>query len=344
MVGSATIGRSDRADRNTILGFCAILLWSVTVALARSISEQIGSLTAGVAVYLMAAGFLGVHLVWKERSLRSLCMLPRRYVVGCGALFVLYTVALFLALGLAADRHQTIEVGLLNYLWPALTILFALFLLGQRAGVGLIPGTLLALCGVFLVLTQDTGVTWQSFSVNIRRNPAAYGLGASAAIVWALYSNLTRRWGGPDSRGAVPLFSLATGLVFGLLCLFHPEAGTWNIRVVAEVAVLALATGVAYVFWDLAMRAGDVVLVAACSYLTPFFSTVVSCLYLRVQPSLSLWLGCVLIIAGSFLSWRSVRPATEESPPRRFGEDGTPCVKGESYGSQRDEAPSVRRD
>jgi hypothetical protein len=27
-----------------------------------------------------------------------------------------------------------------------------------------------------------------------------------------------------------------------------------------------------------------------------------------VQPSLSLWLGCVLIIVGSFLSWRSIRP------------------------------------
>jgi drug/metabolite transporter (DMT)-like permease len=287
----------------------------VTVALARSISERIGPLTAGAAVYLTAAGFLGAHLVWKERRLEALGALSRRYLVGCGALFVLYTAALFLALGLAADRRQTIEVGLLNYLWPALTILFALALLGQRAGVGLIPGTMLALCGVFLVLTQDAGVTWQSFSVNIRRNPVAYGLGAFAAIAWALYSNLTRRWGGPDSRGAVPLFCLATGLVFGLLRLLRPEGATWSIRVVAEVAMLALATGLAYVFWDLAMRAGDVVLVAACSYLTPFFSTVVSCLYLRVQPGLSLWLGCVLIIAGSFLSWRSIRPATAGSPP-----------------------------
>jgi drug/metabolite transporter (DMT)-like permease len=291
----------------------------VTVALARSISEQIGPLTAGAAVYLTAAGFLGAHLVWKERSLRALGVLPRRYVVGCGALFVLYTLALFLALGLAADRLQTIEVGLLNYLWPALTILFALALLGQRAGLGLIPGTLLAVCGIFLVLTQDVGVTWQSVSVNIRRNPVAYGLGTFAAIAWALYSNLSRRWGGPDSRGAVPLFCLATGLVFGLLRLLRPEGATWNIRVAAEVAVLALATGVAYVSWDLAMRAGDMVLVAACSYLTPFFSTVVSCLYLRVQPGLSLWVGCGLIIAGSSMSWRSIRPATEGSPPRVVG-------------------------
>jgi drug/metabolite transporter (DMT)-like permease len=288
----------------------AIVLWSATVALARSISERLGPLTAGAAVYLAAGGFLGLHLFWRERSFRALRRLPRRYVFGCGGLFVLYTLALFLALGLATDRRQTIEVGLLNYLWPTLTILFALVLLGQRAGVGLIPGTLLALCGVFLVLTQGAAVTWTSFAMNLRGNPMAYGLGAFAAVAWALYSNLTRRWGGPDGRGAVLLFTLATGLAFWLGRLLHPEAGTWGVRVAAEVALLALATGLAYVFWDLAMRAGDVVLVASCSYLTPFFSTVVSCLYLRVQPGFSLWVGCALIIAGSFLSWRSILPAT----------------------------------
>jgi drug/metabolite transporter (DMT)-like permease len=303
-------------DRNTILGLCAILLWSMTVALARSISERVGPLSAGAAVYLTAGGLLGVHLVWKDRSLRALRALSRRYVVGCGALFVLYTLTLFLALGLASDRLQTIEVGLLNYLWPALTILFALLLLGHRAGLGLIPGTLLAVCGVVLVLTQSAADTWESFRANLWRNPVAYGLGIFAAISWALYSNLTRRWGGSDSRGGVLLFSLATGMAFGLLRLFHPEDGSWDIRVATEVALLSLATGLAYVFWDLAMREGDMVLVASCSYLTPFFSTVVSCMYLRVQPGLSLWAGCALIIAGSFLSWRSIRPAWGEKSPR----------------------------
>jgi drug/metabolite transporter (DMT)-like permease len=308
------VGRTGKLDRHTLLGIAAIVLWSVTVALARSISERLGPLAAGAAVYLLAAGFLGVHLLVTERSFRALARLPRRYVFGCGTLFVLYTVALFLALGLAADRHQTIEVGLLNYLWPALTILFALGILGQRAGIGLIPGTLLALGGVFLVLTQGAAVTWTSFAMNVQRNPVAYGLGVFAAVAWALYSNLTRRWGGADGRGAVPLFVLATGVAFWLGHVFQEEARTWGMRVAAEVALLALATGLAYVFWDLAMRAGDVVLVASCSYFTPFLSTVVSCLYLRVRPGLGLWVGCLLIIAGSFLSWRSIRPTRGTSP------------------------------
>jgi len=303
------MARRVRLDRNTILGLFAILLWSATVALARSISERIGPAAAGASVYLTAAGLLGGHLLLRERSFHILRKLPPNYAVGCGGLFVLYTMTLFLALGLAADRHQTIEVGLLNYLWPALTLLFSLGILGNRASIGLIPGTLLALCGVFLVLTQGTSISWNSFSGNVSSNPVAYGLGVLAAVTWGLYSNLTRRWGGSNSSGAVLLFVLATGMMFWLLRLFHPEQGNWGIRVLAEIAFLALATALAYVFWDIAMREGDVLLVASCSYLTPFLSTGVSCVYLRVWPSPSLWLGCLLIIAGSFWSWRSIRPA-----------------------------------
>lgn len=303
------MSRTRGWDRNTLLGIVAIVLWSATVALARSIAERVGPLTAGAAVYLAAGGVLVLHLFAQERSFRALRRLPRRHVLGCGGLFVLYTLALFLALGRAADRGQAIEIGLLNYLWPSLTILFALPLLGHRAGVGLVPGTALALCGIFLVLTQGADVTWTSFLTNLSANPLAYGLGTLAAVAWALYSNLTCRWGGADGRGAVLVFTLATGMAFGVGRLFHREPGTWDVRVAVEVAILALATALAYVCWDLAMRAGDVVLVASCSYLTPFLSTVVSCLYLQVRPGLSLWVGCALIIAGSLLSWKSIRPA-----------------------------------
>jgi drug/metabolite transporter (DMT)-like permease len=300
------MSRDLRLNSHTLLGLLAILLWSSTVALGRRISEQLGPLTAGAAVYLTATVFLAALNWARERSFRKLGQLPRRYVLGCGALFVIYTLALFLALGRAADRSQTMEVGLLNYLWPALTILFSLWLLGNHASLGLIPGTLLALSGVVLVLTQGSAFSWHSFVANILRNPVAYGLGVVAAVSWGLYSNLARRWGTAESEGAVLLFTLATGIAFALLRVFRAEAGVINPRVVVEVAFLGSATALGYLFWDIAMRKGNQMLVAACSYLTPFFSTVVSTLYLHVAPAVSLWLGCALIIAGSVLSWRSV--------------------------------------
>ena len=302
-------------DRNTVCGLCAILIWSTTVSLARSISEQIGPLTAASAVHLVGGALcLGYQIFRPRGSFRQILDLPPQYLFGCGAPFVFYMLALFLALGHASDRRQVLEVALLNYLWPALTILFSLPLLNKKAGLALIPGTLLALLGVFLVLTQGHSFSLASLLGHAATRPLAYVLGVAAAVSWALYSNLTCRWGPPNSRGAVLLFTLVTGLSFVLLRLLRPEASAWSIRVVAEIAVLALATAVAYVFWDIAMREGDVALVASCSYLTPFLSTVVSCLYLRVLPGASLWFGCLLIIAGSFWSWRSVRPAPGEIP------------------------------
>ena len=298
--------RNLHIDRQTLLGLVAILLWSSTVALARSIAERIGPITAGASVYLTAGLLLVCHLLLTRDPARRRRRLPRPYVLGCGALFVTYSTAVFLALGLAADRLQTIEVGLLNYLWPVLTLLFSLLILGKRGGIGLVPGTLLAVLGIFLVLTQGGSASWVSFSANVQGNPVVYGLGLVAAVSWALYSNLTRRWADPTGGGAVPLFVLVTGLVLLAVRLVRPEPGACSLRVVAEVGFLALATASAYVFWDIAMRQGDLVLVAACSYLTPFFSTAVSCLYLGVLPGIHLWLGCLLLIAGSLVSWRSI--------------------------------------
>ncbi len=300
------IFRTLDINRNTALGFCAILLWSTTVALARSISEQIGPLTAGASVYLTGGIILSCNLIYRDRSVKRLIKLPRAYLFGCGALFLIYTTTLFLALGLALDRQQTLEVGLVNYLWPTLTILFSLVILSKRASFLLIPGTLVAFLGIVLVLTQGTSISWGSFPSNVLGNPVAYGLGLIAAVSWGLYSTLTRRWAGSENTGAVPLFVTVTGLMLLFFCLLHPEEGVWNVRVVAEVSLFGLATALTYVFWDIAMRKGDIVLVASCSYFTPFLSTVVSCIYLQVMPGISLWVGCLLIIAGSFLSWRSI--------------------------------------
>jgi hypothetical protein len=59
--------------------------------------------------------------------------LPKRYLFGCGALFVSYEVALYLAVGLSVSDQQVLVVGLINYLWPALILLTAIPILRYRA-------------------------------------------------------------------------------------------------------------------------------------------------------------------------------------------------------------------
>jgi drug/metabolite transporter (DMT)-like permease len=291
-------------NRSTLAGFAAILLWSSTVALSRSISEQIGPLWMVFAVYTMGGLVLGLGTFFRNRGFH-LSGGKSALSLGRGALFVTYIFSLSTALGLAADRLQAVEIGLLNYLWPSLTLLTALLLLKKKASLWLIPGTLLALAGIVLVFTQGSGITWASFNGHILTNPISYGLGLLAAVSWAFYSNLTRRWNGSASAWDMPAFLLASGLGFGLVALIAKAPLTLAGPTIFEIILLALFTAAGYMLWDLAMQRGDLVLVAAVSYLTPLFSTLVSTLYLRVTPGLMLWAGCLLIIAGSFVSWRS---------------------------------------
>lgn len=288
-------------------GFVAIILWSTTIALARSLSEQVGPLTAAAAVYL-AGGVL--ILAWNRRlgcPLGLLLQPPRKYLMGCGLLFIAYTVLLFMAVGGAKDREQALEIGLLNYLWPALTILFSLLLLRQRANWLLLPGTALALAGIVLVMTQNARVSWTSFWGHWQGNPAAYFLALAAAVSWALYSNLTRRWSKPDQGGGVAWFIPATGLVLlGMRLLGPAESGAWTARATGEALFLGTVTALAYALWEWAMQKGNLPLVAAASYATPLLSTLVSCAYLRVAPGPQLWAGCLLLAAGSLLTWWSV--------------------------------------
>lgn len=299
--------RKVRLDRNTGAGLAAIFIWGTSIALVRSISEQVGPLAGAAAVHLIGGIFSFAFFLCRSKgSLLPLRSLSAKFFFACGALFILYMLALFLAVGMAADRHQVLEIGLLNYLWPALTILFSLFLLHKKGNFILVPGTFLALSGVFLVLIQGQSISLTSVAGNAAGNPAPYALGLAAAISWGLYSNLTRRWAGSPARGAVELFILVTGLVFLLLFWLTGESRAWTWRAGLEVTFMGLATALAYILWDLAMRKGDIIFVAACSYFTPLLSTLLSCLYLQVTARISLWLGCLLIVAGSLLSWVAV--------------------------------------
>jgi drug/metabolite transporter (DMT)-like permease len=231
--------------------------------------------------------------------------MSRKYLLGCGTLFVTYMIALYLALGMARDRQQVLEVGLLNYLWPVLTLLLSVILLRQSARWTLLPGTVLAIVGVLLVVMPDLKAGWQDVATAaVVTAPRLLGL--LAAITWAYYSVLTRLWASEQSRGSVDLFLSITAGVLLALALFADEPRGWSIRAIGEAVVLGLATCFAYRLWDLAMRRGNLMLVAACSYLTPLFSTLASCLYLAVVPPHQLWWGCLLLIAGSLLSWLSV--------------------------------------
>ena len=273
------------------------------MALGRSLVEQLGVLTSASLIYLLG-GVLGAAIpIATGRLGRVIQSSDPRYLYGCGGLFVLYMGSLYTALGSAEGRGQALEVGLINYLWPMLTLLLSIPILRLRATVWVVPGALLAVAGVWFATAQQRFSAAGAFA---GQSFVPYVLALVAAISWGLYSTLSRRWAGAGG-GAVPLFMLTTGIILGAARLISSEQTLWTGRALSELLFMAIATNLAYAAWEQAMRRGDIILVAACSYFTPLLSLVVSGLYFGIGIGANLWIGCGFVIAGAVICRWAVR-------------------------------------
>ncbi|MBE3070119.1 MAG: aromatic amino acid DMT transporter YddG [Planctomycetes bacterium] len=291
----------------TWLGIAAILLWCTVVGVSRSLTEQLGPLTSVSCIYLIA-GALGSGLALAFRGgAGRLVRMPRRYLLGCGGLFALYGLCLYLALGMAAGRQQVLEIGIVNYLWPALTLVFSIPILGMKARPWLVPAMALVLGGIVLAMAQGGEFSWSGFLANLRLNGAPYLLALAASVAWGLYSNLSRRWAGKAEGEAVPFFLLAAGVILLLVRLTRHEDTQWSWNVAMRLAYMAIGpTLLAYTFWDYAMRKGRMVLVTSVGYTCPVLSTFVTGFYLGVGVGPALWVAAAMVVAGAMLSNYSI--------------------------------------
>jgi drug/metabolite transporter (DMT)-like permease len=296
---------TDGAGRNraTLLGFAAIGVWSSLIAVARVLAEDLGPLRS-VSWSFSVSAAVGLLLIAGRRGgSRKTFRLPRGYLLGCGSLFVICNLSVCLAVAFADTRRQVVTAGLINYLWPSLTLLLSVPILKARARWSLLaPGVLLAGGGVFFAMGRGAGFSMGDIAASVAAHPLSPSLALVAALSWSFYSNLARRWGAGTDGGGAPLFLVATAPVIWLVRLMAPpEANAeWTSGVVMRLLYVGvLGNGLGYVFWDIAMRRGRMLLVAALSYLVPLLSTIISCVALGVPMGWPLWTACALVIGGA---------------------------------------------
>jgi drug/metabolite transporter (DMT)-like permease len=318
---------------STVLGFLAILFWGTSIAVGRLVMSDIG-LLLGPFILTVTSGAIGtIVLAVRPGQLAKLRGLPTRYWVVCGGLFVAYIIAYNLGVGLAADRRQLLAFGILNYLWPVLTLVFSTLASRLRVRPWLAVGVLLAFAGIVLALLARQGsgagqLGIGSLLADVRSHPTVYLLGLFCGVSWGLYSALGRTLAGSVEANPVPLLFLATALVYGILLAVGagravgpaPEVGPvgFSLRAVGALAWRALVADLlSYAFWDAAMRRGNQVLTATVSFFTPLLSTACVALLLRVAPGWEFWAACLLLVAGAVVSRLSVREDARAIEPMR---------------------------
>ncbi|HHI5411362.1 TPA: aromatic amino acid DMT transporter YddG [Vibrio metoecus] len=283
--------------KHTLFGVAAILLWGSLMGLTRRVAEEFSPIGGAALIYSVSTLFLLVTMGIPRLKSHS-----TRYVLIGGALFVSYEICLALALGMANDRLQAIEMSVINYLWPALTVLIAVLMSQRSVSVWVYPSVALAFIGVAWTIVADQGISVADLWGRIATNPMVYAMAFIGAFIWAIYCNVTQRLA--QGQNAIVLFFGATAATLWLQYAVSNEPTlefTWSNVTILLLAGVVMGSG--YALWNVAILRGNMLLLATLSYFTPVISTLFSSMILGVVLGLSFWQGVVMVTLGSLICW-----------------------------------------
>lgn len=289
------------AKKATSIGLIAIVLWSAIVGLIRSVSEGLGAIGGAAMIYSLASLVLLLTLGFPKVK-----TFPRAYLITGSLLFVCYELCLSLSLGFASTGTQAIEVGMVNYLWPGMTILLSVIVTRQRCSLLIIPGMLVSIAGICLVLAGDRAFSFSEIAASVASNPLSYGLAFSGAAIWAIYCVVTKKIA--NGSNGITLFFILTALTLWVKFLAAPQPEmVFTLRVGVNLLLGAMAMGFGYAAWNIGILHGHVTVLATASYFIPVISAMLAAVMLNASLSISFWQGAAMVSLGSLLCWWSTR-------------------------------------
>lgn len=288
-------------SKATWIGLAAIVLWSSIVGLLRSVSELLGPTGGAAMVYSLASVLLLLCVGFVKLS-----AFPRRYLAWGSVLFVTYELCLSLSIGYAHTARQAIEVSMVNYLWPTLTIVAAIVFNRQRTSWLIVPGLLLSLAGICWVLGGARGVDAAGMLANVRDNPLSYGLAFAGALIWAAYCTVTARIA--NGANGVTLFFILVSAALWLKYFLGPgQPMAFSAEAIVYLVLAAAAMGLGYGAWNIGILHGNVTILAGASYFIPVLSAALSTLVLSAPLTPAFWQGSSMVCGGAILCWLATR-------------------------------------
>ncbi|MCF0265255.1 aromatic amino acid DMT transporter YddG [Acinetobacter guillouiae] len=287
----------------TLIGLSAILQWSSIVGLLKKISFSLGAELAVLLMYTLSTCILLIFF-----KIPNLKLISKKYLIFSTLLFVIYELCFSYAIALAQTAQQAIEVSLVNYLWPGLTVAMLILFKEIKFNVFVIVGLAISLSGIILIQTGQGALTWSNILSNILENPISYILAFVGATLWSLYCVITKKYS--DGHNPISFFFVAISIVLwtkylwshGLSLNAIPEVELTTIGLLGIVSVV-MALG--YAAWNIGIIKGNITILVTLSYFSPVISTLISMFILQTNLPTEFWYGVILVTSGSLVCWIS---------------------------------------
>jgi len=290
----------------TFAGCLAILIWSATVGLLRNVAEQLGAIGGAAMTYSVSSLLLLLFVGAPRLKPASL-----KYILIGGALFVSYEICLSLALGMANNRIQAVEMGVINYLWPSLVVLMGVFISNKAIDKRIYPAIALSFFGVAWTVSGEGGLSLSQLADNIATNPISYAMALGGAFIWAFYCTITKLLA--NGQNAITWFFIATAVTLWITYFNSDEpAMTFSTAAIVDLLLAGGAMASGYALWNIGIIGGNMMLLATVSYFTPLLSTLLSAFILDIELTATFWQGVLMVTIASLLCWWFTREKPSE--------------------------------
>lgn len=291
--------------RATLIGFSAILMWSLLALLTAASGKMPPFQLSAICFAIGSLPGIAVFIARPER-LKLLKQPIGAWATGVIGLFG-YHFLYFTALRNAPPA----EAGIIAYLWPLLIVLGSAMLPGERLRAVHVIGALIGFAGAVLIISGRDG---GGAEFGDTQRYIGYAAAFACAFTWSGYSLISRRFGAVPTD-AVTGFCLATS-VLSAISHVALETTVWpagNSEWIAVIGLGLFPVGLAFYAWDYGVKKGNIQILGVASYAAPVLSTIALIVAGFAEPSWLILLACVLVAGGALLavsgSFRKPKPA-----------------------------------
>ena len=289
------------------------LFWSLNWVIGRAVVGEVSPVALAYWRWVLAVLFMlpfaipeirrSWRDIWKHRAVIVLLG-----IIGTGFHNMISYIGL---------NYTTATNGvMLNSAIPVMIIVLGALFFGQRIGGLQITGVMISLAGVFTILSKGHPESLATFRFNIGDL-----IVLASMLLWALYT-LALKW---RPQGIPPIAFLCVCGMVGVVAMSPVYAWDistgatikWSPQVVGAFLYLGLFPSfIGYIFWNRGVEQVGPNVSGLFVHLMPVFGSLLAWLFLDERLYWFHLAGMALILAGIYLSTRSVRqavlPAGEE--------------------------------
>ncbi|VVB77808.1 putative transporter in sor 3'region [uncultured archaeon] len=272
----------------------SVVLWGSSASVGKLLLKNLNNIQVSLFISIIAFLTLLIITIFQKKL-----NLIKKYKTKDYAYFALmgfigiflYYVFFYGALMFSSAQ----EAFIVNYTWPVFIVIFSILFKYETFSFKKILAITLGFIGVFIVITQG------SLNINLINNTMGVILAFAGAICYGLFSVITKKKD-YERTTSMTLFYLFTSVYFIIAVIFFSTLPKINISETLGLLWLGIfPSGLAFLFWQLALKYGDTAKISNIIFLTPFVSLVYIYFLIGEKIMISSVIGLVIIIFGIIL-------------------------------------------